>query len=126
MSEIIKRIVILPLVLSLLSIGIPPLARAELVGTQQLIQAQERQTRLDRINVLLARDLVRDRFIELGVAPEEAQERIAALTDEELVMLEQRLESLPAGGGVLTIIGAVFLVLLILELVGITNVFTRL
>ena len=125
MNEVIKKFIIFPLVLSLLGIGIPPLARAELVGTQQLVQAQERQTRLDRINVLLARDVVRDRFIELGVAPAQAQERIAALTDEELVMLEQRLESLPAGG-VLAIIGAVFLVLLILELVGITNVFTRL
>lgn len=125
MNEIIKRTVILPLVLSLLSLGIPPIASAELVGTQQLIQVQERQTRLDRINVLLARDIVRDRFIELGVAPQEAQERVAALTDSELIMVEQRLESLPAGG-VLAIIGAVFLVLLILELVGITNVFTRL
>ena len=34
-------------------------------------------------------------------------------------------KNLPAGGDVIAVIGVVFLVLLILELVGVTNVFNR-
>jgi hypothetical protein len=64
---------------------------------------------------------------DLGVSPESAQSRIASLTNEELRMLEQRIDSLPAGGdGVFVLVGVVFVVLLVLELVGVTNIFTKL
>jgi hypothetical protein len=35
------------------------------------------------------------------------------------------MQDLPAGGSALAVIGVVFLVLLILELVGVTNIFTK-
>ena len=61
----------------------------------------------------------------MGVDPAAVQERLAALTDEELQTLEGRLDSLPAGGDALAVIGIVFVVLIILELVGVTNIFTK-
>jgi hypothetical protein len=53
---------------------------------------------------------------------------VEALSARELNLLAQHIDELPAGAGaegVLAVIGVVFIVLLILELVGVTNVFSR-
>jgi hypothetical protein len=39
-------------------------------------------------------------------------------------MLDARIDEMPTGSGVIGIVGAVFVVLLVLELVGVTNIFT--
>ncbi len=59
----------------------------------------------------------------LGVDPADAQARLSALSDAELASLSAHLDDLPAGGDILALIGAVFIVLLILDLTGVTNVF---
>ena len=70
-------------------------------------------------------DDVRAQFLERGVSPDEVDARIAALSTEELQTLSMQLDELPAGGSLLAVIGVVFVVLLILEMVGVTNVFTK-
>jgi hypothetical protein len=40
-------------------------------------------------------------------------------------LLQGRIADLPAGAGVIEVIGIVFVILLILELIGVTNIFTR-
>ena len=50
-------------------------------------------------------------------------DRLKGLTDAELIALEGRIDQETAGGSALGVIGAVFLVLLILELVGVTDIF---
>lgn len=97
-------------------------ARAALVGTEQLL-AQPEDARA-RVDAFLARDEVRHRLEAWGVAPAEAQQRVAALSEAEVARLAQRIDAVPAGGGVLEVVGIVFVVLLILELVGVTNIFT--
>jgi hypothetical protein len=74
---------------------------------------------------VLDREAVQAQLVVLGVDPGAAIERVAALTDDELRSLDGRLASLPAGAGVLEVIGVVFVVLLILEVVGVINVFRR-
>ena len=46
-------------------------------------------------------------------------------TDEELETLASDLSSLPAGGSALGTIGVVFIVLLVLELVGVIDIFKK-
>jgi hypothetical protein len=81
---------------------------------------------IDRVRSVMAREDVRNTLIGMGVDPVEAEMRMDALTDAELVMLSQQMDELPAGGDILGLFGAVLLVLIILELLGVTNVFTRL
>ena len=65
-------------------------------------------------------------MLAFGVDPENVQDRLDVLTDEELMQLASRLPDMPAGGdSILALIGVVFVVLLILELVGVTNVFAK-
>ncbi len=100
-----------------------PPAAAAVVSTQDVLSAQSRDARIASVQASLAREDVRAALIELGVQPDHAQARVASLTDEELTQLEGQIEELPAGGSALALIGAVFVVLLILELTGVVNIF---
>jgi hypothetical protein len=100
-------------------------ACAGVISTQEYIAAIDRDATLARIDAVLAREEVRSRLEQHGVDPVAANERIAALTDQELVQLATDLENLPAGGDVLAVIGIVAIVLLILELVGVIDIFNK-
>jgi len=54
----------------------------------------------------------------------QAQARVASLSDLELAQLDGQLDSLPAGGS-LALVGAVFVVLMILEFTGVIDIFKR-
>ncbi|MEJ8569156.1 PA2779 family protein [Elongatibacter sediminis] len=100
-----------------------PPASAAVVSTQDVLSVENREARIASIQSSLAREDVRAALIRHGVQPGHAQARVASLTDEELAELEGQIESLPAGGGALALVGAVFVVLLILELTGVVNIF---
>jgi hypothetical protein len=122
----LKRFLINILVLNTALIGFPSLVQASPISTMTVIDLDERMMQIDRVRSVMARDDVRNTLIGMGVNPEEAEMRMDALTDAELVMLSQQMDELPAGGDILGLFGAVLLVLIILELLGVTNVFTRL
>ena len=100
-------------------------AYAGVISTQELITVIDREATIAQIDAVLARAEVRDQLERLGVDATQASERVAALTDQELELLAANLENLPAGGDALGVIGIVFLVLLILELVGVIDIFNR-
>jgi hypothetical protein len=97
-------------------------ATAGIVGTEQMVVQEARLQTLDRIDAILAGETVASQLAAWGVAPDMVRERVAAMSDVELQKLAANMESAPAGG-VLALIGAVFVVLLILELVGVTHIF---
>jgi len=97
---------------------------AAVISTRQAMTAEQRTGMEADVLAALARDDVRQAMERLGVDPADAEARVAALSEAELQQLHARLDELPAGG-VLAVIGVVFIVLLILELVGVTNIFTR-
>ncbi len=125
MKNKFKQMVAMLLIVSVSLLGLPSAGLAAPIGTDTLVQLDHRGELLSRIQTQLVRDDVRAQFLERGVSPIEVEARIAALSTEELQMLSNKLEELPAGGSVLALIGAVFVVLLILELVGVINVFNK-
>jgi hypothetical protein len=100
-------------------------ARADVIGAEEFINVTDRREALGRIEAVLARAEVRQELERLGVDPEQASARVAALNDQELQLLAQQFDDLPAGGSLLGIVGIVFIVLLILELVGVINIFNK-
>ncbi len=125
MKDTLRKMVAMLLVLSMSLLGVPATSLAAPIGTDTLVQLEQRGELLSRIQTQLARDDVRAQFLQRGVSPTEVDARVAALSTEELQMLSMQLDELPAGGSLLAVIGVVFVVLLILELVGVTNVFTK-
>ena len=96
---------------------------AGIIGTDEYLAFQDREIRVERINDALMQDRVREQLTSLGVDPDHAQQRVAALSDADLMALDGRLQELPAGGGVLELVLAAFLVILILDLAGVTDIF---
>lgn len=103
-----------------------PAAHAEMLGTRTMLDSQARQAKVEHVREMLSQDRVEQQMIALGVDPADAKTRVASLTDAQLAQVEGKLETLPAGGdGVLVVLGIVFVVLLVLELVGVTDIFNR-
>jgi hypothetical protein len=121
----VRRAIVFVLITSLSGINLPQIVHAELIGTQTLIELQERENRIARVTRILAQDEVRNQLVKMGVDPADAQARVAVFSDNELELLTHHLDNLPAGGGVLEVVGIVFIVLLIFELVGVTDVFSK-
>ncbi len=75
----------------------------------------------------MLREDVQQQLTTLGVDPEEAARRVASLSDEEIRQIAGRLDELPAGqdgfSAVAGVILIIFLVLLITDLLGLTDIF---
>jgi hypothetical protein len=96
---------------------------ASMVGTGELLTSEHAQMDRAQLMQTLSRDDMRQQMERMGVAPEAAAERIARMTDAEVAELNQRLGELPAGAGVLETVAIIFLVLVILDAVGVTDIF---
>lgn len=103
----------------------PYAAMAAPVGTSAVLQEQASEAPRARVLDSLARLDVERAMISLGVDPAEARERVASLSPAELAQIEQQLDQLPAGGDFFAVVGVVFVVLIILELTGVINIFTK-
>ena len=119
-----KQIMVWILSFSLLGTSLPSITYAGMIGTQTLIESQQGDDPRARVEEFIARDSVRDQIVALGADPEEVRDRLAALTGDELRLLEQNLDTMPAGG-ILAVIGIVFVVLIILELTGVIDIFKK-
>lgn len=109
--------------LMLSGLSYPISASADFIATADYLAAEDRQVRVDRIQAALMQDRISAQLTELGVDPNQASQRIAALSDAELMELDDQFQDLPAGAGALEAVLIVFLLLLILDLTGVTNVF---
>ncbi|MET0658216.1 MAG: PA2779 family protein [Steroidobacteraceae bacterium] len=125
MQRNFRNSIIAVLILSVLQLSSPLVAQAKIIGTLESLQTAQRDADLSTINAALARDEVRAKLSELGVQPEQIETRVAAMTDAELRTLATDIESAPAGAGAVAVIGVVFLVLLILEAVGVIDIFKK-
>ena len=108
----------------MIGLGFSQAASAGIVTTAY-IELQSPQAGGDRLSDWLANADVQDQLVAMGVAPAAVEARLAAMTAEERAQLNARIDEMPAGGDVLVLIGAVFLVLLILELVGVIDIFKK-
>jgi hypothetical protein len=118
-----------PLLITALLLGSLPVAAApaptgsDLITTQAALNAEHGQADRERIHEILARDDVRDQLVAQGVDLAEVEARVAALSDAEAAQMAEQLEQLPAGASVVGALFAVFVILLVTDILGLTNVF---
>lgn len=86
------------LVASMLNLGMFQTAGAAAIDTETAVQIEDRGAIAARIDSRLAREDVRQAMQGLGVDPDQARARVAALTDEEILQLDGKLAQLPAAG----------------------------
>ena len=107
----------------ILSLGIQaPVAHAAMVGTEATIQSAQVQVERTQLLDALARQDVQERLVAMGVYPVQVKDRVSALTDSEVTLLSEKMESMPAGGD-LGILLFIFIFLIVTDVLGLTNVF---
>lgn len=107
------------LILCTLGLGLPLPASAGIVTTDQITAGAER----DRVRDFMAREDVRAQMESLGVDANSVRERVDAMTDEEVSKLAGRIDQMPAGAGIVGVLFAVFIILLVTDILGLTKVF---
>ncbi len=111
-------------VLCLLGLGTyVPAARAAIISTEAVVNAEQAQQQRDQVRDVLNRNDVKAYLTARGVDPANVQARVDSLTDAEVHALASRLDKHPAGGGFLGVALVVFIVLLITDILGYTDVF---
>lgn len=115
------------LIVSCSLMALPMHASAQVVPTDALVQQDAPAgTAADsrvRVNAFFAREDVRQAMVKEGVNPADAQSRVDAMSDDEIRALDGRIAQAPAGGDVLGVIFAVFVILLVTDILGFTKVF---
>jgi hypothetical protein len=110
-------------VTGLIAVGVPLPAQAALVTTDVLVSAQQAEMDRGRVQNMLDREDVKQQLLAHGVDPQQAIERVAALSDQEVHRLSKKMDEMPAGGDAIGALVFVFLVLLVTDLLGLTDVF---
>ncbi len=122
-----KRVVAIAMAMLMAMTSMPiGVAKAEMVTTDQVIEQVDPSEDRSRAMDFMLREDVQQQLTILGVDPEEAARRVASLSDEEIQEIAGRLDELPAGEGLGAIVGLIliiFLVLLVTDLLGYTDIF---
>jgi hypothetical protein len=105
-------------ILLMFFIQIAPL-QAAMVGNETLMSEITRADLIDSLD----RAEIKSMLISNGVDPDAAKLRIQQMNDDELASLQQQFQQLPAGAGGLGTIAFIFVVLLITDMIGATDIF---
>lgn len=119
----LSKSIIYLLILSFIFVQISP-AFAGIVGTDSYLSEQTAQQDRENLRALMSRDEVRSLLETNGLTVEEAQTRVDSLTDKEVSQMAEKFSELPAAGDAAVVILVIALVVIILELAGITDIFT--
>ena len=126
MTGLLKTVLVQIIAVALLNVGSPLVVQAEVIGTLAGVESAQRDNDLARVNRALATAEAREQLRAHGVDQAQVEARLARLTDSELSTLADRIDQAPAAGAdILAVIGVVFVVLLILEAVGVIDVFKK-
>lgn len=115
MSKFSHLAIVYACVFALVYTSIMP-AYAGIVGTNEILQQQYTDLNKENVYIILDRADARNLLELHGVTAEQAYERINSLTDEEVRMLTQKFEDLPAAGSIGSAAAILILVLLIIIL----------
>jgi len=116
-----KQIAILFSALLLTMTSLP--ATAGMIDNDQVLGQATLEAERAELVSLLDREEVREQLAAMGVDPSAAQERVSRMTDTEVARLKDRLGELPAGQDILGVALIVFIVFVITDAIGATDIF---
>lgn len=106
--------------LSFLMSNIPHVVWAEaadqpqMIATESVVAEMNRAQAQEKVREFMAREDVQQELIKNGVSPQDAEIRLASLSDFELKRLAQQMDQARAGGDVVGVLVVVLLVLLVI------------
>ena len=98
-------------------------SQAAMVSNQQIIYAAEQTDARQSLLQTLKREQVQQQLLNLGVSPADVEARVQHMSYAEITQLNQQIDELPAGSGVLGAVVFIFVVFVITDVIGATDVF---
>jgi hypothetical protein len=103
--------------------------RAAMIKTETVLTLSTVNDVRENLNQFLKREDVQAIMTAQGISPAEAKARVDSLSDDEIMQIADKMDQLPAGGTsafgvIVTAAVVIFVVLLITDILGFTDVFT--
>jgi len=98
-------------------------AQAAIIGNDQVVNRELSHQTRDGLQQLFKQEAAQQQLQEWGVNPDQIKGRIDRLTDAELARINQQVNDLQAGGGVLGVLLVLFLVFVLTDIFGATDIF---
>lgn len=92
--------------------------QAGMVGTVDLLNQQSLPQ-----TIALQRQSIQQQLVELGVDQQQASIRVASLSDTQISEISQKISELPAGASAGGILLTIFIVFVITDVIGATDIF---
>lgn len=100
-----------------------PASHAGIISTKMSLQQSENYNQ-QAIKDILNREQAKALLKKYGVDAKQLDSRVSKLTAEEVALINQKADELPAGSGILGTIGLIVVILVILDMLGVADVFT--
>ena len=98
--------------------------QAAMIGTDKIINQTDSSLTQEKLEQFLGREATQKQLHAWGVSPDLISERVNNLTDMELARINQEISNLNAGGeSVLGVLLIIFLVFVITDVIGATDIF---
>ena len=98
--------------------------QAAMISTSDVIAKQTEQMNRAQVLELLNKQEAADALTAMGIDPNTVEQRVNSMTAEELQAFNQQVADMQAGGdSLLGVVVLVFVVLIVLDLLGTTNIF---
>lgn len=110
------------IVFSFFSLGMLNIANAAIIDSSNMVSERQGQFEREQLKSWMVREDVRERLVDLGVDVDSAIARVDSMTDSEVQQLAARMEEMPVGEGFIEFAVLAFLVLIILEVTGVTDI----
>ena len=118
----LKRTLSLLLSIALISISIDTV-QAAIISNDQIIYQNDQVNDKAALLQSFQRADVRAQLASMGVSSADLESRINQMTHEEIALLNQQMADLPAGAGAVGTVLFIFLVFVITDVIGATDIF---
>lgn len=98
-------------------------AQAAMISNDLVINHVQHNSAKIELLQTINRAGVKEQLLNMGVNAEDIESRINLMTHEEIAQLNQQINELPAGGDVLGVILIIFIVFVITDVIGATDIF---
>lgn len=117
-----RRFISVLMVLPFFTLGMQGTATAAIVTSGDMLMAQQQQESREQLRTWMARDDVRQQLVDMGVDVDSAIARVDSMSDSEVQQLSVAMKDMPAGSGLIETAVLAFLVLVVLEVTGVTDI----
>jgi hypothetical protein len=118
----VQKCISMLLSVALMSMSFSSVQAAMISNDLVINHAQHNSAKAELLQTINRAD-VKQQLLTMGVKPANIESRINLMTHEEIAQLNQQIDELPAGGDILGVLLLIFIIFVITDVIGATDIF---